>query len=174
MNITLWQILAHTPVWVWLLFGALLVLGVLQSRPRLVARWQVLALPLALLLLGLWSMAAGFASQPLAAVVWLASLILGGRLGLKLPRAAATRWLVAQQRLQLPGSWVPMLIIITIFLLRYVTGVAQAMHPEWRSQLSVQVPLAVAFGLLSGVFVGRAAGLWTLTRSAHAGTSVAV
>jgi hypothetical protein len=174
VNISIWQILIHTPLWVWGLLAALLVLGVLQSRPRQVARWQLLALPLALLLLGLWSMAPGFAAQPLAAVVWLASLALGMRWGLKLPRAAATRWMPDQQRVHLPGSWVPMVIIMTIFVLRYVTGVAQAMHPEWRSQLHVQALLAVAFGVLSGVFLGRAAGLWTLTRGGTAARSVAV
>jgi hypothetical protein len=174
MNVTVWQILTHTPVWVWLMLSALLILGVMQSRPRLVARWQLLALPLALLLLGLWSMAPGFAAQPLAAVVWLASLVLGGRVGLKLPRASGTRWLQTQQRLQLPGSWMPMLIIVTIFVLRYVVGVAQAMHPALRGELSMQAALALAFGLLSGVFLGRAAGLWTLTRSGSAGPKLAV
>jgi hypothetical protein len=168
------QIITHTPLWVWVLLVTLLGLGWLQSRPRQVARWQLLALPLALLMLGLWSMSPGFVAQPLAAVVWLASLILGGRLGLKLPRASATRWLPDQQRVHLPGSWVPMLIIITIFLLRYVTGVAQAMHPDWRNQLTMQAPLAVAFGVLSGVFLGRAAGLWALTRKGPAASSAVV
>jgi hypothetical protein len=168
------QVITHTPPWVWGLLCALLGLGWMQSRPRRVDRWQLLVLPLTLLLVGMWSMAPGLVAQPLAAAVWVASLVLGLRLGLKLPRASATRWLPDQQRLQMPGSWLPMLIIVTIFVLRYVTGVAQALHPEWRHQFGVQATLAVAFGVLSGLFLGRAAGLWVLTRSARVGPSVAV
>jgi hypothetical protein len=158
------QIITHTPLWVWGLLCALLVLGALQSRPRQVARWQLLALPLALLLLGLWSMAPAFVTQPWAAALWLLSLAVGARLGLRLSRHTAARWLPEVQRLQLPGSWLPMLLIVSIFLLRYVTNVAMAMHPQWRTLWQMQAPLAVAFGALSGLFLGRALGLLSLTR----------
>jgi hypothetical protein len=52
MNVSIWQILIHTPLWLWGLLATLLVLGVLQHRPRQIARWQLLALPPALLLPG--------------------------------------------------------------------------------------------------------------------------
>jgi hypothetical protein len=162
------QILIHTPLWVWGLLGALLVLGWLQSRPRSVSPVRLLALPLALLALGLWSMWPGFAKQPPAAALWLISLGAFVALGLRLPTPAQARWQAELQRLQLPGSWFPMGLIVVIFLMRYVFGVAQAMHPELRGQLAVQAPVAAIFGALTGVFLGRALGLLKLTRSATA------
>ena len=160
----LMQILIHTPVWVWFLLTALLGLGLWQRRQRQVRRGQLLALPLALLALGLWSMAPGFVAQPLLALVWLTALVCAVQLGKRLPPPAAARWLAAEQRLLLPGSWLPLVIIVCVFSLRYATGVSLALHPEWRSMGAVQLPLALAFGSLSGVFLGRALALRALTQ----------
>ncbi len=159
------QILIHTPLWVWALLVALLALGLVQTRQRRVRRGALLALPLALLALGLWSMAPGFVAQPLAAVVWLAAISAFAAMGWRLPRPQAARWLADEARLLLPGSWLPMALIVSIFCLRYAAGVGQGLHPEWRSLASVQLPLALIFGSLSGLFLGRALGLLSLTRT---------
>lgn len=158
------QILIHTPLWVWALFAALLLLGLWQRRERRVPRAQLLALPLALLALGLWSMAPGFVTQPVAGVLWLGAIAAATALGLRLPRPAAARWLADEARLFLPGSWVPLLLIVAIFSLRYAAGVGHGLHPEWRNLATVQLPLALVFGALSGLFLGRALGLLQLTR----------
>jgi hypothetical protein len=158
------MILSHTPTWVWGMLAALLALGLLQLRTRRVSRAQLLALPLVLLGLGLWSLAPGFAAQPVAALAWLGALAAFAALGLRLPRPAQARWLAGTQRLQLPGSWVPMALIVAIFCLRYATGVAMALHPQWRTDAAVQLTLAALFGALSGIFIGRALGLLRLTR----------
>ena len=158
------QILLHTPVWVWALLSGLLALGLWQRRSRQVARAQLLALPLAMLALGLWSMAPGFVAQPLLAAAWLAALLLATGLGRRLPPPAGAHWRANVQRLWLPGSWLPLFIILCIFSLRYASGVAMALHPEWKAQLTVQLPMALVFGLLSGVFLGRALGQLALTR----------
>lgn len=158
------QILIHTPLWVWALLAALLLLGLWQSRARRVRRVQLMSLPLALLTLGLWSMAPGFVTQPVAAVLWLGAIAAATALGLRLPRPAAARWLADEARLMLPGSWVPLLLIVAIFSLRYAAGVGQGLHPEWRALAAVQWPLALVFGGLSGLFLGRALGLLQLTR----------
>ena len=160
------QILNHTPVWVWFLLIALLALGLWQRRQRRVRPSQLLALPLALLVLGLWSMAPRFVAQPLLALAWLAALLAAVQLGKHLPLPVAARWLADEQHLLLPGSWLPMVIIVCVFSLRYSTGVLMALHPEWRTMAAVQLPLALAFGAMSGVFLGRALGLWVLTRPA--------
>lgn len=158
------QILNRTPLWVWALFAALLVLGLWQRRERRVSRAQLLALPLALLALGLWSKAPGFVSQPVAAMLWLGAIAVATTLGLRLPRPAAARWLAEEARLLLPGSWLPLLLIVAIFSLRYAAGVGHGLHPEWRNMATVQLPLALLFGALSGIFLGRALGLLQLTR----------
>jgi hypothetical protein len=159
-----WMILQHTPVWVWGLLGALLALGLWQTRSRQVRRGQVLALPAALLVMGLTTMAPAFAHQPVAAVLWLLALAAGIGLGQRWLQPRTARWLPVVQRLHLPGSWMPLVVILLIFSLRYAAGVAQGLHPEWRDLPAVQAALALCFGAWSGLFLGRALGLFALGR----------
>lgn len=159
------QIVLHTPGWVWAMLAALLALGVAQSRPRAVHPLHLLALPLVLLGLGLSSLLPAFLSQPMLAAVWVVALGLGLRGGLWLPVASSSRWDRDRKRLQLAGSWLPLIVILVIFSLRYTAAVSMALHPAWRQDLVVQVPLTLAFGALSGLFLGRALGLWRLVRA---------
>ena len=162
------MILSNTPVWVWGLLAGLVVLGWIQTRQRRVTRVQLLALPVALLALGLWSMAPGFAARPVAALLWATALIAAGAFGWRIAKRTQAMWLPEAQRLQLPGSWLPMVLVVLIFSLRYAVGVGQAMHPEMRAAAAVQFPLALVFGALSGLFTGRALGLLRLTMDAPA------
>jgi len=157
-------ILSHTPVWVWGLLAALMALGFSQTRQRRLAPSRLLILPLVLLGLGLWSMAPGFKALPLSTLVWLAALGAGAALLAGRPARAGAVWLPAEGRLQLPGSWMPMLLILGIFSLRYAANVGMAMNPGWRSAPWVLLPLALLYGGLSGLFLGRALALLKLTR----------
>ena len=158
------QIITHTPLWVWGLLTALLALGLWQRRERRVRPFQLLLLPTVLMAMGLWSMAPGLVAQPVSALIWLLAVAGACWLGLRLPRPSTARWLPDVGQLQLPGSWLPLVIIVSIFSLRYATGVVLTFHPHWRGLAAVQWSLALVFGLLSGVFLGRALGLFQLTR----------
>ena len=156
------QILSRTPPWVWLMLAALLALGLSQLRTRRVTPAQLLILPAVLLALGLWTMAPGFAALPLVGVLWLTALVGAAQLGRRLQPPRGAVWLASDKRLQLPGSVVPLTIIVAIFALRYAAGVAQALHPDWRTLATVQAPMALVFGGLSGLLLGRALALRAL------------
>lgn len=157
------DILSHTPVWVWGILAALLALGFSQTRQRRVAPWRLLMLPTALLGLGLWSMTPGFRVLPLAALVWLAALCTGLALLVNRPAPAGTVWLPAEQRLLVPGSWMPMLLILVVFSLRYAANVGMAINPAWRREPWVLLTLALVYGGLGGMFLGRSLGLLKAT-----------
>ena len=161
-------ILSHTPVWVWGLLAALMALGFSQTRQRRLAPWRLLMLPLVLLGLSLWSMSAGFIALPLSALVWLAALGAGAALLAGRPAQAGAVWLPVEQRLQLPGSWMPMLLILAIFSIRYTANVGMAFNPGWRNTPELLLPLALLYGGISGLFLGRALALLKLTRTATA------
>jgi hypothetical protein len=164
-------ILQHTPGWVWLLLAGLLALGLWQRLDRSVRPGQLFILPGVLLALGLSTLAPVFLRQPLVAPVWLAALALGATAGSRWPAPRGTRWLPEQGRLHLPGSWLPMALIVLIFGLRYSAGVAQGLHPEWRALWPLQAAQALLFGGVSGLLAGRALALRRLaghTMPAHA------
>ncbi|ODU99247.1 MAG: hypothetical protein ABT20_17185 [Rubrivivax sp. SCN 70-15] len=158
-------ILRHTPLWVWGLFAALLLLGASQLRPRAVAPLRLLLLPLVLLALGLWSSSAGFVADPRTFVLWLAALLAGGALGRRLPQPAA-RWDAATQRLWLPGSILPLTLVVLVFGLRYGITVAMILDAGWRDSTAVRLTAPALYGAISGLLSGRALALWTLTRPA--------
>ena len=158
------NIIRFTPPWVWGLLAALLLLGWQQTRQRSVARLQLLALPLALLSLGLWTTLPAMRAQPMVLPLRLmagsASFLVGRRIFK--PRGAV--WHAASARLQLPGSWLPMLVILGIFMFKYGLGVFQAMQPQLAGQPEFQLGVAAVSGALSGLLLGRAARLLELTR----------
>lgn len=162
----LFEIVSHTPTWVWALLSGLLALGLWQRRSRQVKPARLLALPLVMLALGLWTLGPGFVAQPLLGLVWLAALGAGLAWGRGRRAPAGTHWDASAQTLFLAGSWTPLLLIMAIFMLRYAAAVSLALQPAWRTALAVQMPLAMTFGLLSGFFLGRTLGLWQLTRPA--------
>lgn len=159
------NILSHTPVWVWGLLAALMALGSSQTRQRDVAPWRLLMLPLVLLGLGLWSLAPGFIAMPLTALVWLTALGAGVALLVGRPSPVGTAWLPATQRLRLPGSWMPLLLILIVFVVRYAANVGMAFNPGWRHAPELLLPLALIYGGCSGLFLGRALALFKLTRA---------
>ena len=56
-----------------------------------------------------------------------------------------------------------MLLILGVFLTKYVVGVELAMQPALAHDGAYTLAVATIYGVFSGLFVGRAARLWRLT-----------
>jgi|JI7StandDraft_1071085.scaffolds.fasta_scaffold192695_2 hypothetical protein len=153
------EILSRTPTWVWALLAGLLALGLAQWRERRVTQAQLFILPGVLLALGLWSTAQSSTMPALALLVWAKAALVTTTLARRLPPQPGVRWDAAAQRLVLPGSVLPLVVILAVFSLRYAGGVALAMHPVWRADPAVALPMAAAYGAISGLLLGRALGL---------------
>jgi hypothetical protein len=155
------QVLKGTPVWVWAILAALVVLGVRQLKPRVVPRYSVLIAPVVFLFVGL--MASGRA--PLGFLVWALSLLSASAFTFFVWKPSGRgRYDASSDRLHLPGSVIPLLLMLSIFLLNYVINVAMAVNPAWRTLVAWQVGPAIVLGLLSGVFMGRSLTQFRLNR----------
>jgi len=153
------EIVRRTPPWVWVLLVALLALGLSRLRARRVSRAWLLALPAALTLLGLAAVVTTFLPPGPALAAWAAGLAAGTTLGRRLPRPPGAAWDTDRRTLWLPGSALPLAVIVVVFTLRYVGSVSLALHPAWREALGVALPMAAAYGAGSGLLVGRVLGL---------------
>ena len=155
------QVLKGTPSWVWAILVALIVLGVRQLRARVVSRYSVLIAPVVFLFVGL--MAAG--RGPVVFSAWALTLLATAAFTFFVwqPTGGAS-YDASTDRLNLPGSVIPMLLMLAIFLLNYVINVTLAIKPTLRSEIVWQVGLAIILGALSGVFFGRAATLSRMNR----------
>ena len=155
------QILKNTPIWVWATLAALIYLGSKQLKARVVKRYSVLMAPVVFLFVGL--MAAG--RGPVGFATWAVSLIsIAAVTFFVWQPTAGARYEASGDRLHMPGSVVPMFLMLAIFLLNYVINVVLAINPSYRGELVWQLVPALILGALSGMFFGRAATLFRMNR----------
>ena len=152
------DIVREAPVWVGALLAGLLALGYSATRARRVAASRLALMPLAMLGLALWGVQSAFgASGHLPALGALWALCFAGALALG-SRAAApagTRFDPASRQFLLPGSWVPMVLILGVFLIKYSVGVQLALEPTLARHLGFAITVTALYGLLSGLFAVR-------------------
>lgn len=149
------QILTNTPLWVWGLLAVLLVLGLSQTRSRSAGLSRITLLPLGLSALSLYGTISAFGTSPAVLGSWVAAAILLLLIVTQMPLPAGARYDSAQRQFQLPGSWVPMALIMGIFLTKYVVGVSLVMHPELKANANFSLAIGTLYGVFSGIFAGR-------------------
>lgn len=156
-------ILRNTPTWVWGLLAGLLALGISQLRDRTASLARVSLLPLAMTIFsvsGTLSVLGGTPHRALSVMVWLVAAALA--FALLLRGRDAAQYDSARRLYRLPGSAVPLLLIVGIFLVKYVVGVDLAMAPQLVQDATYVLCIAALYGAFTGVFVGRASRLWRL------------
>lgn len=153
------DILLHTPGWVGLVLAALVGLGLSQTRPREASVGRVIALPVAMVSLSIFGVLSTFGPSLLAVASWAAGLVVALVVG---PRAVAVEgatWSPARQRLQLPGSWLPLGLILAIFVLKFAAGVAMGLQPARAADPVFAGGFSLAYGVFSGLFLARGLSL---------------
>jgi hypothetical protein len=106
------QVLRGTPTWVWAVLALLVALGARQLRPRVVKRETVLIAPIGFLILGLVTSG----RHGLGFVVWLVTFIAIASFTLLVWRPIGrARFDAVQDRLHLPASAIPLVIMLSIF-----------------------------------------------------------
>jgi hypothetical protein len=156
-------ILRGTPTWVWGLLAALLALGFSQVRDRTAGLARVSFMPLAMGTFSAWGTLSALWSSPLLAQavgLWLAAAV--AALALVAPGRAQASYDPATRSFRLPGSFAPLLLIVGIFLVKYVVGVELAMAPRLVQDTQYALTVAGLYGAFTGIFVGRALRLWRL------------
>lgn len=146
--------LSSIPPWVFAILLVLLVLGYRQSRTRLVAPGSVAALALAMFCLSLYGVVTAFGVRPAPLASWAAGLAVsiaaGGRVfgPQGLSRVAGS--------VQVPGSWLPLGLMLGIFVAKFVLGFATGVGSPIVREPWFIAAASFVFGLLSGGFVARA------------------
>lgn len=166
------QIITHTPLWVWAILGLLLWLGLRQSAPRSVSVRQTTVLPLGMVGLSLAGMFTAFGAGSPAVVAWASALAVAGAVVMTRSLPKATQYNSWTQQFQLPGSWTPLVLMLSIFFTKYAVGVTLAMHPDLARDALFSQSVGALYGGFSGVFVGRAARLWRLASTQASGSNI--
>ncbi|MCW5645278.1 MAG: hypothetical protein KIT63_24515 [Rhodoferax sp.] len=162
-------IVQNTPGWVWGLLAVLLAAGVSQWLPRRAGAARIAMLPAAMAvfaLVGLFTAFGRAGHGASTAAVWLASLAGSTMLALRLrPHApAGTRFDPATRQFQLPGSALPLLTILGIFLTKYGVAIELALQPALAGDHMFSLSVAMLYGSFNGIFAARFLRLRRLAR----------
>lgn len=158
------EILKHTPLWVYGLLLGLLYLGVTQSRPRQLSRTRALMLPMVMVVLSALGLISSFGATALHLGLWLAGLAVTALVAGELFTLVKARYHAHSGQFHVEGSWLPLLLILGIFLTKYLVGVLSALHSPLLAEPAVVAILCLFYGVLSGLFLARARRLWRLAR----------
>ena len=163
-------ILKNTPMWVWGLLAVLAALGASQIRDRSVSALRAAMMPVGMGVFSIWGTLSAFGSAPNAAVllvVWLAAA--AAAFWITAPGRAGGRYDPRTRVFQLSGSYVPLALILMVFMTKYVVGIEVAMQPAVVRDTAFSLPVAALYGGFSGLFAGRGARLWRLASGQAAG-----
>ena len=140
------DIATGAPTWVYVLLVALVVLGVRRLKTRETPLLIALIPSTAFLI---WSLVGvrAFASQvglASAIAAWLVGAACGAVSGVILPEPRGER--LANGRVRQPGSWLPLILYLGVFVVRYACG-------AWAAIVSTQANTATALGIAVGAAV---------------------
>lgn len=150
------QIISHTPVYVWAILAFLIVRGVIALRTREVAMSKLFIIPVVMLALSLFDVAAKFGANELAWACW---LIAAAATVALLYRFSAARVSPAPAagHVVVRGSGWPLALMMSIFATKYITSIAVAVQPHLAQELVFTLVVCTLFGVFSGYFLGRLA-----------------
>lgn len=169
------DIVRRTPLWVGGLLVGLLYLGVSASRARDLSVARLVLMPLAMSGLALWGVISAFGGfDPSGRLAELLALWIGCgatvlALGARGTPPAGTRYDAGTRRFHLPGSWVPLGLILAVFLMKYVIGVQLALEPSLAQDARFGFAVTTLYGGLSGLFAARMLRVLRSTRGPAAG-----
>jgi hypothetical protein len=153
------QILRHTPIWVWILLAVLIALGLSQTRTRQVSLKRATIVPLVFIVFSLSGVMGSFGRGPATVVEWLAGVAISAVLLGRVVSVRGADWSPSTQQFTVPGSYIPLILIVGVFLLRYSVGVTLALHPDWAHDAAFAGECALAYGGFAGLFWTRARSL---------------
>ena len=158
------SILQHTPVWVWALLSALVALGLVQTQTRQMTLGRAALLPVAMVTLSVAGVASRFGVHALPLLAWAggAAVAIASAHSLRVWRGIG--WSASASRFQVPGSWLPLALILLLFAVKYSIAVSLVMHPELQNDAVFPCAASLACGFFSGLFLARALTLWSAIR----------
>lgn len=156
--LSLFQIVANTPLWVWPLMVFVLWLGVQGLRPRVIPWWRLAILPAVGLATSLGGIAQS-ANPVWAATGWALALFTFLPLGWALGQDRPVRRRAGDGRLEIAGGWFALLFGVSIFAVRYALGVLFGVLPALRAEPFWICLSGAVGGTVAGIGIGWLANL---------------
>jgi hypothetical protein len=151
----MWTLITHTPLYVWPLL-LLLIWGGLQARKTHKVTYRSLLIFPTIMLI--WSLYAALSQASLFSLsLWAVSILLGVFFGYLTVRRIPLHFDKESKILVIPGSYIPLILFLSIFALRYTLQATHALVSGFIGTPSYFL-LEAGATLISGMFLGRILG----------------
>jgi len=150
-----YQVLIHTPVWVWILFAYLVWQGVQAMQPRTTPIWRALIVPVVFIVWGISRIGFGPQDNAWPLVAWIAAALALLPLGVLTPQPFDVDHNTGE--IIRPGSAFALIRNVVVFSLQYAVGVISAIDASDRA-LAIIIGRAIS-GATAGYFIGSTIAL---------------
>ena len=154
------KILKHTPAWVFVLFFVLLAYGFSQRQTRLVSIYRLLMLPVIMVVLSVSGVYSAFGLGLVEISAWFCGIGLAIWIGVVFGSRRGVSYSSELDLYHVPGSWLPLILMMTIFFIKYAVGFSLARHLTFAQTALFDDTISFVYGFLSGMFVSRALIVW--------------
>jgi hypothetical protein len=154
--------IAFIPPWVYAILATLLWFGYVQSRPRLVAPKIIASVAAGLSLYSLWGVVSAFGPNVQSLASWATGFVLTISLAQHYVAPRGMSFDQATGRVQVPGSWLPMVLMMSIFCIKFGLGFAAGIGTPVVAGSATAIGASFALGILSGAFLARARAVLAL------------
>lgn len=149
------QILSRTPIWVWLILAFLLYRGLLASRDREMPLPQMFIVPVVFLWLSLDGIGRSFGWQDTGVLAWLVGVAVGiGVVWVSFDPGRMTLH-VDRKTVFVRGSWMPLLLMMAIFLTKYAAAIMLAMQPARAQDASFSLTVCFLYGVCNSLLLAQ-------------------
>jgi hypothetical protein len=100
-----------------------------------------------------------FGHFPVALGGWAAGVGAALAFGRQFVAVRGAAWSARAGTLHVPGSRLPLALILALFAIKYFAGASLALHPGLASDASFAGPIGLAYGAFSGLFLARGLAL---------------
>jgi hypothetical protein len=150
-----YQVLVHTPLWVFALFAYLVWQGIKAMQPRRTPIWRALIVPVVFIVWGVSRIGSGHQDGTWPLVAWIAAALVLLPLGVLTPRPFDVDHTTGE--IIRPGSAFALVRNLVVFSLQYTVGVITAINAGDRALASI-AGRAIS-GATAGYFIGSTIAL---------------
>lgn len=151
-----WQIVMHTPIWVYILLLCLIFIGVRATKTRVTKVYYIFIMPMILFSVSIHMLVHAVEEINMLVVAsWIICLLLGSIGGWWQVRSDDIQVDRKHLLIRVPGSWSSMWLIVFIFAIRYYFGYQKAIHSIVVEQLWFKVSILGVSGFCTGLIIGK-------------------
>jgi hypothetical protein len=154
------QIITRTPLWVWGLFLVLIYFGIQQTKTRELPKRRIAILPIIMISLSLAGILSTFGANWIGLAGWLMAAALVVVISQQIKSNGNITFSPATQKFSVPGSWLPLGLMMTIFFTKFIVSVSLSIRPEFSKMTVFIFASSFIYGWLSSIFLVRSWRVW--------------